>query len=220
MRHLSKAFAHFSLFGILLFGTCGCAVLDGLFDNTVANENPRAWVPIIPSQTAASGEDRPLRTGDEVKILIRLPDAMEVSPVSDVVDALGNVTLSFVGEVRVGGLTTSEAETVIRDTYIREGYFNSLNVTVICPTMMSESTRTVSVTGCVFRRGEIPFRDGLTLREAIIIAGDLNDFASGTILLTRNGVTEKYDYSRIKAGREKDPYLRPRDIIEAKESRF
>lgn len=212
----------FFLFPVLLAAMLlapGCAMIDDML-SAPTNKNPPAWVPMMPESQHMRSKERPLQQGDEVNIALHLPNNASAQPIADIVDSLGNVTLPLIGEVRVGGSTTSEAETVIRDAYVKGGFYNNVDVTVVCPTLQRENERTVSVTGCVGKRGEIPYRDGLTLREAIILAGDLTDFASGTILLTRNGKTESYDLTRIKRGRQQDPFLQPRDIIEARESRF
>ena len=63
----------------------------------------------------------------------------------------------------------------------------------------------------------MPWTDGLTLRRAIIQAGDVNDFASGKIEITRNGVKTVYDLDRIARGRDEDPVVLPGDILTARE---
>ena len=56
----------------------------------------------------------------------------------------------------------------------------------------------------------------MTLLEAVIQAGDLTRFANGTVILTRNGVSATYDLDRIRRGKDENPPIRPRDVIEAK----
>ena len=56
----------------------------------------------------------------------------------------------------------------------------------------------VMVGGEVASNGNMPWRHGMTLCEAIIAAGDVLDFASRYIQLTRDGKTTKYDYFSVK----------------------
>lgn len=196
-------------------------LLAGCINLPAPNRNPRAWVPSLPEDVpAVAVGERSLQQGDEVTIMLHTPSFANPMPIKDIVDSFGNVTLPNLGEVKVGGLTTSEAERKIQSDYVDGGIYLKMDVTVICVTMAQENERTVSVTGCVMKRGSFPYKDGMTLREAIILAGDLSDFANGAVLLTRNGVTKSYNLNRIKSGREEDPPVRPRDIIEAKERMF
>ena len=97
---------------------------------------------------------------------------------------------------------------------MKSGIYNKIAVTVVCQDMIQ--AQTYSVTGETNKRGLFPYKDGMTLLEAVIQAGDLSKFASGVVIVTRNGASTSYDLDKIKRGRQENPPIRPRDIIEAK----
>lgn len=195
----------------------GCATFDQWL-KPARNVNPDAWKPPLPpdaAQRVTSGS-RPLRQDDAVDIRIRAGAATSTIEFSDIVDAFGNITLPHLGEFKVGQLTTSEAEKAIYDAYVSGGFFTSPQVTLVCPNMIQPLE--FFITGAVRNRGSFPFRDGITLWQAIVAAGDMTDFAGKKVKLIRGGVTETYDIRRIKSGRSKDPHLLPRDIVEVLET--
>lgn len=198
----------------------GCAGFGALLHGSPTVRRPDLWRPEMPVNMTLdelSTGNRPLRVDDKVKVtVISTADGSVQS--DDVVDIAGYITLPLVGEVRVGGFTTSEAEKFIADSYRAAGIYNNLTVKVVCPDMIRQLE--FYVTGAVGKRGLYPYREGMTLREAIIQAGDLGKFANGTIILTRNGVSTSYDLDRIKRQKQEDPLIRPRDVIEAKEKMF
>jgi protein involved in polysaccharide export with SLBB domain len=201
------------LAGAALFaGGCHTAsVADGV------NRNPAAWRPPVPADLARSGSvgSRPLRADDTVEIALHIPAGKQSSTVSDVVDQFGVITLPLVGDIKVGSLTTSEAEKAIVAAYIDGGYYQKIDVTVVCQSMMQE--RLYYVEGSVNKRGSFQWTDNLTLRSAIINAGGVNDFANRIIELTRGGVTTKYDLNQIERGTVEDPPIQPGDILKARE---
>ena len=74
------------------------------------------------------------------------------------------------------------------------------------------------ITGAINKKGGFPYKDGITLWQAIVAAGDINEFAGGKVKLVRDGVTEVHDLNRIKKSKAKDPLLRPGDMVEVLES--
>lgn len=74
--------------------------------------------------------------------------------------------------------------------------------------------RFVHVTGAVGSKKNLPYRAELTLIEALIECGDITDFGSRHILVTRNGVTKEYDYFST---RDRDIKLFPGDTIFVRE---
>ena len=156
-----------------------------------------------------------IRTGDQVEILLHVPAGDKSSKISDIVDTFGVITLPLVGDIRVDSLTTSEAEKVIALAYVDGGFYQKIDVTVVCQRMMQE--RLYYVSGAVLKRGTFAWTDDLTLRRAIITAGGLTKFANRTIELTRGGVTTKYDLDRIERGTVEDPPIQPGDILKAQE---
>lgn len=215
-RPTVQVFASAAFAAVLL---CGCQTAMELF-STPSNPNPAAWVPPLPPTVGpvATTGNRPLRPDDKVEISVQPPSSAQAISASDTIDALGVVTLPFIGDIRIDKLTTSEAEGAIRDAYVDGGIFKEVNVKVICPDMIQ--SQRVFVNGAVKKIGPLRFRDGMKLQETIIEAGGLNDYASGAIIVSRGGVSRTYDLDRIKRGKEENPVLLPGDVIEARESRF
>lgn len=179
--------------------------------------DPHAWVPPV-DDAIAKYEDRTLQQNDVVEVSIHTSASAAPTSASDIVDIAGFVTLPMVGDIKLGGYTTSEAEKVVRQAYIDGGFYTELNVKVTSPTIMKELERSYSMTGCVHKKGRFPYREGLTLLRAVIEAGDLTSYANGDIRITRDGVTTEYNLNRIKKLKDEDPLIQPRDIIEAEES--
>ena len=179
--------------------------------------NPYSWRPQLPV-TATIDElatgTRPLRSDDRVTVTLHATALDGPQRHEDIVDGAGYITLPLVNDVRIGGLTTSEAEKVIQETYQNRGFYKKIAVTVVCMDMIQEQT--YSATGEVNKRGPFPYHEGMTLLEAVIQAGDLTKFANGVVVLTRNGVSTSYDLEKIRRGKQENPLVRPRDIIEAK----
>lgn len=193
-----------------------CAGCADLF-SAPAPSSPYAWRPQLPV-TATIDElatgTRPLRSDDRVTVTLHATALDGAQRHEDIVDGAGYITLPLINDVRVGGLTTSDAEKVIADAYLKGGIYNKIAVTVVCQDMIQEQT--YSVTGETNKKGFFPWREGMTLLEAVIQAGDLTKFSNGVVILTRNGVSTSYDLEKIKRGKQENPLVRPRDIIEAK----
>ncbi len=192
---------------------CGClSVFDGSF-----HANSNSWRPPVPAQvsieSAATGS-RPLRSDDVVDIIVMTGSSAPMQT-SDVVDTEGCVTLPLLGEFSVGGLTTSEAEKAISEAYVSKQYFKKASVTLVCKNMLQEYV--IYVTGAVVRKGSLPYKDGITLWQGIVAAGDRTPFGSDKVKLVRNGVTTTYSISKIQSGREPDPVLLPNDMVEVVE---
>lgn len=202
----------------VVFST-GC--LSGLLDHfsKPVNVAPDAWVPRVEgsdgmdSFATSKVESRLLEAKDSVVIGVTV--SLRPQPrIEDVIDEEGNVTLPMIGEFRIAGLTTADAERAIRKEYIEKGVYKEVAVNVVCTSIRTDEAKTYSITGAVARRGRVPLTQGMTLREAVIAAGDCSDFANGKILITRKGITKQFNYRRIRKGLEQDPVIFEGDIIE------
>lgn len=206
----------FSVSLVLLFFFSGC--VTGFLNDAggVSYENPAAWRPQLPADITSStkGVARVLRSDDRMFITIT-PGSLQSSSIEDIIDTNGMVTLPLVGEFLIGGLTTSEAEKKIRDAYVNGGLYKNVTVTVVCRNEVQESV--VYISGAINRKGAIPYTDGMTLRMAIVTAGDRTPYASTEIRITRDGVITKHNIGRIENNREIDPVLKPNDMIEVVE---
>ncbi len=100
----------------------------------------------------------------------------------------GMISVPLVGDVQAGGRTPEEIGTDIKTrlaTYVREP-----QVTVIVDQLRShEYLSRVRVTGAVRTPVSVPYRQGMTVLDAVLAAGGVNEFAASdrTELYRRNG---------------------------------
>jgi len=146
-----------------------------------------------------------LRAGDQLTITIL---GVESITVKDVVDERGNVNLPMIGQMKLLGLTTSQAEKLIEKTYIDEGFFKRITVTVVA------QKEDYFIHGQVMKAGRFPWTPDLTLLKALGAAGGFTPFAKESkIELQRGAQRLEYNAVRIGDGREPDPAIEPGDVI-------
>jgi len=142
------------------------------------------------SVLAQSGE-LALRKGDRITISIgAIPDneVAQIRGVYTISDA-GTVNLLHIGEVKAQGVKPSGLQKVIEQTYIAREIYTRPNVLVSIdgggggdPT-----SRTVTITG-VNKPGAVPFKQNMSLTQAIMTAGGPTPFASmKKVKLIRSG---------------------------------
>lgn len=133
----------------------------------------------------------------------------------------GAIDFPMVGSLAVRGLDKDAVARLIEQR-LADGYLNDPHVTV---QVKQRGNREVSVLGKVNKAGSLDYRDGLSVVQAISLAGGLADFAAPRrIKLTRrtgNGdetVTIELSLPAIIEGRAEDVILRPGDIVFVPES--
>jgi polysaccharide export outer membrane protein len=127
-----------------------------------------------------SGEK--LGVGDAVRVTVfQQPDLTTEARISD----KGTIAVPLLGEVKVGGLTASEAGGKIADGYKNGKYLKSPQVTVALTTVRS---RQISLLGHVARPGRYPLDDTSSrLADVIAAAGGLTPEGSEQVTITREG---------------------------------
>jgi len=119
----------------------------------------------------------PLQAFDSVTVAIyQQADLSSSQRISDI----GTISLPLVGEVKIAGMTTSEAQRAIASAYIDQEYLVSPIVTVYID---SFTAQTVTVLGEVSRSGQIILPDGvqeMPIQEIIAKAGDFSGIARST----------------------------------------
>jgi len=89
----------------------------------------------------------------------------------------GKISVPLIGDVQAGGNTPTQVAAIIKDklsAYIREP-----NVAVILTELRShEFPSRIRVTGAVRTPRSMPYRQGMTVLDAVLEAGSVNDFAS------------------------------------------
>lgn len=123
--------------------------------------------------SALDGEYR-IGVDDRVQISVwRNPDLSVTVPVRPD----GRISVPLIGDVQAGGLTPNQVADNIRGklaTYIRDP-----SVAVILTELRShEFLSRVRVTGAVRTPRSLAFRQGMTVLDAVLEAGGINDFAA------------------------------------------
>jgi len=132
----------------------------------------------------------------------------------------GCIPYPLLGNIKAAGLTVPELEKVLTEGLKK--YIQTPHVSIF----ISEYS-TVTVNGEVLKPGMYPLKPGLTVLEAISLAGGFTDFAarnSVKIIRSENGtdkniVVQAENISK-KGNKSKDVQLKDRDIIFVPESLF
>ena len=131
------------------------------------------------------------------------------------VNAVGEVSLPLIGQVRVAGLTTQAAERLIAER-LGEKYLQDPQVSLF---IKEFTTQRVAIEGAVLRPGIYPMTGELTLLRALALSGGFAPYADiNQIVVYRHGAGGAreqftYDLDKVRAGQEKDPGIRPDDVI-------
>jgi len=160
---------------------------------------------------------------DRVQIAVwRNPELSVTAPVRPD----GKISVPIIGDVEAGGRTPSEVAEVIKkrlSEYIREP-----NVVVILTELRShEFLSRVRVTGAVRTPRSMPHRQGMTVLDAVLESGGVNDFASPNRSKLYRKVKDKTEVFEIdlgdilKKGRLETNYpLKPGDVVTVPERLF
>jgi protein involved in polysaccharide export with SLBB domain len=167
---------------------------------------PVATVPAPPAPLAGRG--RVLQHGSRVVIsLLSIPKPMEIQ---DKIDDQGRVSLPFIGQLKIAGMSTSAAEALIEKTYIDEEIFVKVDAAIV------PEEQVFYIRGQVNRKGKFPMSREVTLLQAISEAGGFTPFArESKIQITRHatGEIEFHDAKRISKGQDPNPVIQPNDNI-------
>jgi polysaccharide export outer membrane protein len=142
---------------------------------------------VLAAAAAAQSGDK-LGIGDAVHITVfQQPDLTTDARIAD----KGTVTMPLIGEVKIAGLTPSEAGHQIATTLKSGKYLNNPQVSVALTTLRS---RQVSVLGMVARPGRYALDDTSSkLADVIAAAGGLAAGGADIAAITRGGETQKVD---------------------------
>jgi polysaccharide export outer membrane protein len=195
-----------------LFGSSSSAPAAGA---TAQNPGPRAPV------ATESGDAKtyvPYRIQVNDTLLVALRSITPEQPnIELVVDENGEIKLPYINSIKAEGRTTSELESLIRDTYITQKIYKRMTVNVIVPAMTQP---TFYIKGEVRSPGRLPYVNGMTLLTAIAGAGGPTDFASDNMELLRGGKKIKFNYYDLEKHPEKDQAIQAGDIIIVSKSLF
>jgi polysaccharide export outer membrane protein len=197
----------------------GCATLDEL-DPARVGEAPGSSV----SEPLAD-VDGEYRIGIDDRVQVTVWRNPELS-VTASVRPDGKISVPLIGEVEAGGRTPRDVAANIKkrlSEYIREP-----NVAVILTEIRShEFLSRVRVTGAVRAQRSMPHRQGMTVLDAVLEAGGVNDFASPNRTKLFRKLKDKTQVIEIELGDilykgrlETNLFLRPGDVITVPERLF
>ena len=163
--------------------------------------------------------DAVIRSGDTFEIKlggVPSDDAGQIST-SYTVDGEGKLNLAYVGKVQAAGLTPSQIQSEVENTYIERGIFTHPTVTVnIAPT-----ARMISVMGEVNQRGRVAYTPDMTIMSAIAAAGDFTIYANpAQVRLIRGTTIKVLNCKKIRSNPSMDEKVLPGDRLEVPQAFF
>jgi polysaccharide export outer membrane protein len=171
---------------------------------------------------AVEGDYR-IGVDDRVQVTVwRNPELSVTAPVRPD----GKISVPIIGDVQAAGHTANEVSENIKrqlSAYIREP-----NVAVILTDLRSSEFLTrVRVTGAVRTQRSVPHRQGMTVLDAVLEAGGVNDFASPNRTKLYRKLKNKTQVIEIELGDilnkgrlETNILLRPGDVLTVPERLF
>jgi polysaccharide export outer membrane protein len=161
--------------------------------------------------------------GDALQISVwRNPELSTAVPVRPD----GKISLPLIGDIMAANLTTTQLSGNIVTGL--ENYVRNPQVTVIVANpSSSDFQRRVRITGAVGSPQSLPYRDGMTVLDLVLLAGGPNEFASANkakLYRKVNGETKVYPIylgDLIEDGKVETNYpLQPSDIVTVPERSF
>ena len=176
-------------------------------------------VSVLMGATTLWAGDAPLRVGDTFEIKlggVPSEDAAQIST-NYTVDGDGKLNLAYVGKVQAAGMTPSQIQSEVENTYIEHGIFTHPTVTVnIAPT-----ARLVTVTGEVNQKGRVPYTPDMTIMSAIAAAGDFTVYANpAKVRLTRGNQIKEVNCKKIRSNPSLDEKILPGDRLDVPQAFF
>lgn len=175
-----------------------------------------AWLLCTAGFIQAQDTEPRATAGGYVKIQIKSVPAEDVSIISDqyLLNKNGTVMLPYLeAPVKLSGLTGQQAADKLTKLYKQAQIFSTPIFMVNVSAGDEKSLvglRYVHVTGNVGAKKNMPYREGLTLIEALVDCGDITDYGSRHIQVTRKGETRTYDYFST---RDRALKLLPGDVV-------
>lgn len=178
-------------------------------------------VPLFAAAPAAVSPDYKIGPGDTIQVFVwQNPDLSVTVPVRQD----GKVSTPLVEDMPAAGKTASELARDIEGVLAE--YVRSPKVNVFV--MEAESAFSqVKVTGQVANPQALPYRDGMTVLDAILAVGGLTEFAAGNrakVVRTVDGVSREIN---VRLGRllekgdmSQNLVLQPGDVLLVPQSRF
>lgn len=175
------------------------------------------------SETAITQEKYKIGVDDTVQVSVwRNPELTVTVPVRPD----GKISMPLIGDVLAGGFSPEEVAAEIKKKL--SNYIRDPQVAVILTALHSHEYLTrVRVTGAVRTPSSLAHRQGMTVLDAVLAAGGLNEFAApgrAKLFRTEKGVTKTFNVlldEILNGGKLESNYiLKPGDVITVPERFF
>lgn len=174
---------------------------------------------------AASAKPTAYKIGVEDRLQVsvwRNPDLSVTVPVRPD----GKISVPLIGDVPAAGLSPMEVSENVKNKL--SYYIRDPNVSIIVTDLQShEFLNRVRVTGAVRNPQSIPFRPGMTVLDAVLQAGGVNDFAAPNRTKVHRKTQNKTEVISIqlgsilsKGGLDSNIDVKPGDVISVPERLF
>jgi protein involved in polysaccharide export with SLBB domain len=184
-----------------------CWLFVGLFVAlAVPVASAQQAAPALPNAAAADDGYR-LGSGDKIHVAVfGQPDLTG----DFTVDGGGSVQLPLIGTVKAAGLTVGEFQKQVA-TKFSDGYFVNPNVEVDVV-----SYRPFYIIGEVRSPGQYPYVNGMSILNAVALAGGFTDRADKSeVYIRRNGASKEVEYPADETTK-----VNPGDIVRISERFF
>ncbi len=191
---------------------------------TGCSSAPLLSTDLLEATSSGLADEYRIGVDDQVQVTVWGNEALSVSmPVRPD----GKISMPLIGDVEAGGLTSEEMAEGIRSV-LADQYIRNPNVTVQITELRShEYLSRVRITGAVQTPVSIPYRQGMTILDAVLAAGGVTEYAASarTVLqrTTKNGTSVyKVDLDRIlnKGDNQANARLYPGDTITVPQRSF
>lgn len=137
-------------------------------------QDPGSVGPAAAAPAIGSAPDYVIGPGDSLSVFVyRSPElSMEVPVRPD-----GRISLPLVADINAAGLTPVELSRQLEER-LRE-FVREPNVTVIVRSFVGPTSRQIRIVGEAAQPRSIPFREGMTVLDALIESGGLTRYAAG-----------------------------------------
>lgn len=174
-----------------------------------------ALLAVLPAMAQDAATEKRAEKGSTIQVMLKNIPTEDVATVSSdyvVNRGDGTITLPYLkNRIRVEGMTARDIETIVRNQYVAQEIYSDPIVQVILNKgEVPVDTRFIQVAGFVAKKSNLPYREGITLIEALLECGDITDYGSRKIQITRGSVTRTYDYF---SARDRNIRLLPKDVI-------
>jgi polysaccharide export outer membrane protein len=147
-----------------------------------------------------------LGTGDKLKVVVF---GEEDASGEYEIDSTGAISVRLLGRVQVQGLTVSEVEQTLVEQYRSRGFFKNPRISIELVNL-----RPFYILGEVEKRGSYPYVNGLTVAQAVAIAGGYTYRASTSHITIRRAGGSKDEPAT------EDTKVFPGDIVRVPERFF